>query len=777
MAKNEFKLSYTAEDINNKLGEVEEHSKEIIDLTKDIDNLSVFITPQMFGAIGNGVNDDSNAIQNAFDNCRTGIVYFPPGRYRTTKKLVCQNPITIKMCRQYPCDYQKDHPYNDSENWMGARIETSSPDIGIVIGDGVCLDGFSIRAMPGFGGWDIIDYNTGMENDQNLIALEGTSGKGIVLQHDGTLGTSTYPSQVRFSHVRVDIAPLLQNGSSGIVPKNVYIIPECLFEFRPVASHNYIFEDIFLGQRHNRYCDNAFRTVIEKEYYRSILSGEIGTHIFDKTTNQYRKIVGTEIGTHILINIGDPWCNSVYIKNMCIEARCDYAINIINNNSHKKYNSGSQGHTAYGWVFEDLNIQAFDYIHKDYTGPLSARWKRYDNPLNRKYHKSLIKINGMEDLSFIGCCLHDVIQYQVEQGFSEGIFNIDKQSIHMIAEENGYDDINLIGAKTHYDKNEYIDNNPIQNITCVGCSQEFERIETYLSSKIQQIRKEIEEAKTKPSVENWGMSVVSGTGEGGVEGQILTLKDSYDKTISSFIPSASISAEMINTAVSAWMNEATTPIMTIGKNKIDEKNNQNYENVSAFSNCNVNIQVVENQNKTNLLFYKNGQMWTTHYIKVNQGDIIRTYTKGSEDSSPQLRRAYYVLHFKASEIKDTTAKDPYLPKQYSDFIKQETTVYNDLITINDEQTKYIRLVYMPYQQNSSAPNYGEKISALYPENSTETLLITINNENKTYEPYKEEFSTKLAGLLPPVSTIDNGKILRVMDGKWTAVSYPTWTTV
>jgi polygalacturonase len=67
MAKNEFKLSYTAEDINNKLGKVEEHSKEIDDLTKDIDNLSTFVTPQMFGAVGDGNTDDTNAIQAAFD--------------------------------------------------------------------------------------------------------------------------------------------------------------------------------------------------------------------------------------------------------------------------------------------------------------------------------------------------------------------------------------------------------------------------------------------------------------------------------------------------------------------------------------------------------------------------------------------------------------------------------------------------------------------------------------------------------------------------------------
>lgn len=790
MVKNEFKLSYTAEDINNKLGKVEEHSQEIIDLIKDVDNLSVFITPQMYGAIGDGLHDDTDAIQETFD-ANQPIVYFPPGRYKVTKKLVCKNPITIKMCRQYPCDYQKDHPYDDSENWMGARIETSSPDIGIVIGDGVCLDGFSIRAMPGFGGWDIIDYNTGMENDQNLIALEGMSGKGIVLQYDGTLGTATYPSQVRFSHVRVDMAPLLQNNLDAIVPENIYIIPECLFEFRPVKSHNYIFEDIFLGQRHNRYCDNAFRTIIEEEYYRAVLPEEEGTYIWD--TNQYRAINEGETGTHTKVIINDPWCNNVYIKNMCIEARCDYGINIINNHSHKKYNSGSQGHTAYGWVFEELNIQAYDYIHKNYAGPLKyngswSQWARHNNPLNRKYHKSLIKINGMEDLTFIGCCLHDVVQHSVEQGFSEGIFNIDGQAIHRITEANSYENIISAEAQEYYDKNK--ENYIIQNIFCVGCSQEFDHIETYLSSKIQQIQEKIEEAKTYPSVESWEMSVVSGENEEGVEGQTLTLKDSYDNTISSFISSTPISEEMINTAVSAWMDWATTPQTKCTNNKLNENINQaDFSLITAYTDCNVNTHVqMYADGELHLSGSSTGKIWTSHYLKVEAGDYINVYTY--EDDATNGTNNYSViwavLYFKASENGQVpNSKEQYLGVEELYDKTKGKQGFQIPLDYEGNKIEYIRLVFMPFNYNGQTDQTAwPRYQALWPGNTEdmiwptedskkkEKIKITINKTQSSqipvYEPY--QITTTHMTLLPTVTAADNGKVLKVVNGKWTAVS-------
>lgn len=703
MAKNEFKLSYTAEDINNKLGKVEEHSK-------DIDNLSVFITPQMYGAIGDGVNDDTEAIQAAFDACKGGVVYFPAGRYKTTSQLTCYNPITIKMFRPYPSSYQQDYPKSNEDNWMGARIETSSPDIGITIGDGVCLDGFYIRAMPGFGGWDIIDYKTSMENDENLVALEGTAGRGIVLQYNGTQGKKTYPSTVKFSNIQVDMAPLLKNDTSSIIGKNVYIIPECLFEFKPYGTYNYIFENITLGLVHNRYCDEAFRVFMD--------SGK------------------------------NYWCNNVYIKNMCINCRCDYGVNIVNNS---EYN-------ADGWVFENLNIQAYDYIHQDYTGPIpDATWARHNNPLNRQQHKSLIKLNKMKDLTFFGCYLHDVIQYNVEQGYSEGLFQIEGQEIHV--QDTAITNTN---ATLKYDPSK--NPNLTQKISCVGCSQEFEHIETYLTEKLEQIENNIDN-----SINNLGLKIETTN-----EGQKLTLQgaegENPSKTV--IIPAVSISDDVIGTAVSAWMDEATTPVMTIGKNKIDETNNKSYLETNAFEDCNVDRQIVENQTGTDLHFYKNGAMWTTHYIKVNYGDVIRTYTKG-EDGITTSRYSYYVLCFKASEQKDPTSKYPDLPKSYTDFISQEKA-YNDYAyTVNIENTAYIRIVYMPYIKNGGsveADSGGTRYQALYPENSNEQLLITINNQNNIYEPYEETYTTKLGGLLPTVTTADNGKVLMVVDGKWTAVS-------
>ena len=64
---------------------------DVNELSEQIDDVSVFATPQMFGAKGDGTTDDTVAMQNAFNHVATsgGYLFIPKGRYKVT------SPITI----------------------------------------------------------------------------------------------------------------------------------------------------------------------------------------------------------------------------------------------------------------------------------------------------------------------------------------------------------------------------------------------------------------------------------------------------------------------------------------------------------------------------------------------------------------------------------------------------------------------------------------------------------------------------------------------------------
>lgn len=232
-----------------------------------------FVTPQMFGAKADGETDDTAAIQAALN--RGGQVYFPAGRYKVTRQLVALNSCRISMFKPYPCTWQADYPKSAADNWMGARIETHATDgIGLLIGDGVEVDGLYMRAMDSF--------------------------RGVLLKFDGYLGCRTYPSQIRFSHIRLDC-------------NSINTVPESMFDFVPYGSYFGILDDITIGSlRGRQFCEYGFRSVM------------------------------TTTDTN--------WGNSMRIRNLCVDLLADYSIYI---------EGGPKG--AANWVLENPTVQAYPY--------------------------------------------------------------------------------------------------------------------------------------------------------------------------------------------------------------------------------------------------------------------------------------------------------------------------------------------------------------------------------------------------------------------------------
>lgn len=57
----------------------------ITQIDNSFESLWNYVTPQMYGAVADGVTDDTVAVQAALDSGKN--VYFPEGRYKVTQTL------------------------------------------------------------------------------------------------------------------------------------------------------------------------------------------------------------------------------------------------------------------------------------------------------------------------------------------------------------------------------------------------------------------------------------------------------------------------------------------------------------------------------------------------------------------------------------------------------------------------------------------------------------------------------------------------------------------
>lgn len=61
------------------------------------DEIVDYIFPKTFGAVGDGVEDDTQAIQNAINSVNVGIVYFPSGTYAISSPIEIPNRVSLEL--------------------------------------------------------------------------------------------------------------------------------------------------------------------------------------------------------------------------------------------------------------------------------------------------------------------------------------------------------------------------------------------------------------------------------------------------------------------------------------------------------------------------------------------------------------------------------------------------------------------------------------------------------------------------------------------------------
>lgn len=553
---------------------------------EEIDKSKVYITPQMFGAVADGETDDTAAVQAALDE--GGLVYFPAGVYKVTKQLTTTKPCKIMMFKQYPSDFWRssstsgryDYPirlasgewdYQDEKGWdFGARIEcypSEGENYGLLVGDGVEIDGLFMRAMNGFNGV-LLKY----DNEHQY----GTDNLGDAITYQ------SYPSAMRFKHIRLDCDR-----------HNTYTTkPEAMFDFYPTGKYFYIIDDVVIGQQ-NEFATYGFRCIVDANA---------------------------------------SWANSVRLTNFCFNALIDYPLYISSETSHPLSN----------WVIEGLSIQTYAYDFQDIE-------------LTMDGHQSIITLKNMRDCLFVGCYIWDLYQAKY---------------------------------------NKLFDCEDLDNVSCVGCSDEFyngtknlldyglveeDGIETVLKGRLQKVA---EDANVKT------LTMETTTLEDG--SNRISLSDKHGNTTSTDIPPLNLTDEQLNDSVGNWMDNNAMPTEEVGKNKFNISSTDNIKGYFDDSSGAITL---------------NDGMFTTHYIPVNIDDVIRW---GNAETSSTGFYHYRIYFYD-------------IDKNYIGYAASSGSGYK----ISKENVAYIRICYAMKWVTSDVANLADS-----------KLCVTINETDTSFEPYQ-----------------------------------------
>ena len=105
--------------------QVEAYRQEVLALTDYIDNIDVYVTPEMFGAKGDGVTDDTSALQDCINNSDNKVVILANKTYIISRPLILKSELTI---------------IGAGSDKTIIKKTTSTGDIGSITLDGITYD-------------------------------------------------------------------------------------------------------------------------------------------------------------------------------------------------------------------------------------------------------------------------------------------------------------------------------------------------------------------------------------------------------------------------------------------------------------------------------------------------------------------------------------------------------------------------------------------------------------------------------------------------------------
>ena len=136
------------------------------------DNISV----KDFGAVGNGIADDTTAIQAALNAGASGSVYFPQGTYKTTTALSISANTTVKADDRRAVIFVQ--PEHAPVTW-GVTGSTNYNNCFVLNGDNIIVDGLKLK------GTNEAKYRTdnGIQREEYACGIRSVNNSNIVIKN------------------------------------------------------------------------------------------------------------------------------------------------------------------------------------------------------------------------------------------------------------------------------------------------------------------------------------------------------------------------------------------------------------------------------------------------------------------------------------------------------------------------------------------------------------------------------------------------------------------